>query len=120
MPKILQLLQLLQGANSEVEEALDDKDEAFEYVTALLDDTLEQADAAVDSAKRALQRGENPATSKVSNSYACYTRTYDNQVQARVMPQVCRLVYSALYITNSLLQGVCCELAFPPLCWSGF
>ena len=63
---IAQKQRLLQGANSEVEEALDDKDEAFEYVTALLDDTLEQADAAVDSAKRALQRGENPATSKVS------------------------------------------------------
>ena len=58
---------MLQGASSEVEEALDDKDEACEYVTALLDDTLEQADAAVDAAKRALQRGENPATSKVSS-----------------------------------------------------
>lgn len=56
---------MLQGSSSEVEEALADKDEAFEFVTALLDDTLEQADAAVDTAKQALQRGDNPAISQV-------------------------------------------------------
>lgn len=58
---------ILQGASNEVEQALDDKDDVFEFVTALLDDTLEQADAAVDAAKHALQRGENPATSKVQS-----------------------------------------------------
>ena len=63
---------LLQGASSAVEEALDDKDEAFDFVTALLDDTLEQADAAVDAAKRALQRGDNPAVSQVtSDQHQC-------------------------------------------------
>ena len=35
----------LQGAGPDLPEALQDKDEAFEAVTALLDDTLEQADA---------------------------------------------------------------------------
>lgn len=62
---------VMQGASNEVDEALDDKDEAFEFVTALLDDTLEQADAAVDAAKRALEQGQNPAFSQVTSSARC-------------------------------------------------
>ena len=58
--------QLPQGASTDLEEAFRDKDDAFECVTALLDDTLEQADAAVDAAKEALQQGDIGATSQVS------------------------------------------------------
>ena len=46
----------MQTASNDLAAALDDKDDAFESVTALLDDTLEQADIALDEAKRALQQ----------------------------------------------------------------
>ena len=62
--------QLPQGASTDLEEAFQDKDDAFECVTALLDDTLEQADAAVDAAKKALKQGDIEATSQVSHQYS--------------------------------------------------
>ena len=49
---------LLQGASPDLEEAFQDKDEAFECVTTLLDDTLEQADIALEAAKKALKHGD--------------------------------------------------------------
>ncbi|KAA6429127.1 MAG: exosome component 10-like [Trebouxia sp. A1-2] len=53
------------GASTDLEEAFQDKDDAFECVTALLDDTLEQADAAVETAKKALKQGDIAATGQV-------------------------------------------------------
>lgn len=59
----------MQGASTDLEEAFQDKDDAFECVTALLDDTLEQADAAVETAKKALKQGDIAATGQVSFQY---------------------------------------------------
>lgn len=61
----------LQGAGLDLQEALQDKDEAFEAVTALLDDTLEQADAALETAKKALKEADNAAISHVSIALHC-------------------------------------------------
>ena len=57
---------MLQGAGLDLPEALQDKDEAFEAVTALLDDTLEQADAALEKAKKELLQSDNAASGHVS------------------------------------------------------
>lgn len=55
----------LQTASDDLAAALDDKDDAFDSVTALLDDTLEQADIALDDAKRALQQSDAPGASSL-------------------------------------------------------
>ncbi|KAL0022885.1 hypothetical protein WJX77_003651 [Trebouxia sp. C0004] len=65
LKSITSILQKLPGASANLEEAFQDKDDAFECVTALLDDTLEQADAAVETAKKALKQADNAATSQV-------------------------------------------------------
>ena len=66
----------MQGASIDLEEAFQDKDDAFECVTALLDDTLEQADAAVETAKKALKQGDIGATSQVALQYTyCFPHT---------------------------------------------
>ena len=59
----------MQAAGDDLQAALGDKDEAFESVTALLDDTLEQADIALDEAKRALQQGPTSAPNQARISY---------------------------------------------------
>ncbi|KAL0022532.1 hypothetical protein WJX79_009245 [Trebouxia sp. C0005] len=65
LKSITSILQKLPGASTDLEEAFQDKDDAFECVTALLDDTLEQADAAVETAKKALKQGDIAATGQV-------------------------------------------------------
>lgn len=52
-----------------MEEALTDKDDAFECVTALLDDTLDQADAAVGAAKKAAKQAELAVNIPVGQLY---------------------------------------------------
>ena len=58
----------LQGAGPDLQKTLQDKDEAFESVTALLDETLDQADAAIEKAKKALKQAEGAVPSHVSMS----------------------------------------------------
>lgn len=55
-----------QGAGEDLAASLDDKDDAFACVTTLLDDTLEQADTALDEAKKALQHSTAGGSSQVS------------------------------------------------------
>ena len=76
----------MQAAGDDLQAALDDKDEAFESVTALLDDTLEQADIALDEAKRALQQGPTSAPNQACIPLCCTDLT------RRVNQATCQLV----------------------------
>ena len=80
---------MLQGASPDLEEAFQDKDEAFECVTTLLDDTLEQADIALEAAKKALKHGDNASTSQVITlSHVACSSCIQHCMQAICMVQL--------------------------------
>ena len=101
----------MQGASIDLEEAFQDKDDAFECVTALLDDTLEQADAAVETAKKALKQGDIAATSQVSHQYNyCLTHT---TLSNRNM--VCEKQHTVCYAVHDGLQHLMSEIQYHQL-----